>query len=109
MIPAYPNTGRFTRRLKGDILAAIASGELPIPEAIVRYNLSSRELDRWTTSMAAYGIAGLSACFQHFRRKSEIGRVYRWFRQPDGSLERRPERHVGSCMVRHEAQDGLIG
>jgi hypothetical protein len=91
VIPARPATARFTRHLKAAILSSINGGHISVPEAMARYHLSVEELSEWTRR-AAHGIDGLRAKFQRMRRKVEIGRVYRWFRQADGSLERRPER-----------------
>jgi hypothetical protein len=92
VIPGRPATGRFTRHLKAAILSSIGAGHISIPEALERYGLSADELTAWMDSKAAHGIDGLRAKFQRLRRKAEIGRVYRWFRQPDGALVRRPER-----------------
>jgi hypothetical protein len=103
VIPGCPATGRFTRQLKAAILSSIAAGHIPIPEALERYGLSSDELKGWMDSKAAHGIDGLRAKFQRMRRKAEIGRVYRWFRQPDGSLERRPERAWHKTLLRSVA------
>jgi hypothetical protein len=103
MIPGRPASGRFTRDLKAAILSSIAAGHISLPEALERYSLSSDELKGWMDSKAAHGIDGLRAKFQRMRRKAEIGRVYRWFRQPDGSLERRPERASHRSRLRRVA------
>jgi transposase-like protein len=88
----FPATGRFTRRFKREVLRAIARGDISISEAAILYDLSVEELNDWTKTHAAHGIEGLRATFQRLRRKAEIGRVYRWARQADGSLVRTPER-----------------
>jgi hypothetical protein len=102
LIPASPASGRFTRDLKAAILSSINGGQISVPEAMARYHLSVEELSEWTRR-AAHGIDGLRAKFQRMRRKAEIGRVYRWFRQPDGSLERRTERAWHRARLRSAA------
>ena len=55
------NTGRWTIRRKGALLAAIRSGALTLEQARSRYSLSVEEIRAWERDLERHGIYGLRA------------------------------------------------
>jgi Protein of unknown function (DUF1153) len=56
-----PDTLRWSRRRKGEILAAVEGGLLTPEKACSTYNLSMDELLAWRDAVAQCGLAGLCA------------------------------------------------
>lgn len=55
-------TARWTPRKKAEIVTAVTSGLISLPEACAKYGLSTEEFVNWQNKIDAFGIAGLIFC-----------------------------------------------
>lgn len=55
------NTTRWVPRRKAEIVAAVSGGLLSLPDACVRYAISSEEYSAWVTAYERHGLPGLRA------------------------------------------------
>ena len=68
-----PNMLRWSRRRKGEILAAVEGGLLSPEKACAIYHLSMDELLAWRNAVAQFGLAGLRARRPRDPQRSKAG------------------------------------
>ena len=66
-----PDTLRWSRRRKGEILGAVEGGLLTPEKACLIYNLSMDELLAWREAVAQCGLAGLRARRPHEPKRDD--------------------------------------
>ena len=71
-VPELPSSvGRWTVRLKAEVVRAVRGGWIPIDEVCQRYGISADEFVAWERDLDRYGIPGLRTTRYQIYRNTE--------------------------------------